>query len=73
VSELLALPLADNRRARQLHADASYSLPALAKNEKPRRSQFEFIELARNGRQRPAKPGRGRPRYPAVKPAKRPF
>jgi len=73
VSELLALPLADNTRARRLQADASYLLPRPAKGEKPRRSQFEFIELTRKGRRPKSKTGGGKSRYPEVKLAKRPY
>jgi len=73
VSELLAVPLADNTRARRLQSDANYSLPRLARNEKPRRSQFEFIELARSSQRPRSKLGGGQTRYPKVKLAKRPF
>ena len=73
VSELLAVPLADNTRARLLHADGSYRMAALAKREKSRRSQFEFITLAIDGHGARRKKGVGKSRYPEVKLAKRPF
>ena len=45
-SELLALPLADNVKARVLQADGTYRRPPLKRGVTPRRSQAEFIALA---------------------------
>jgi polyphosphate kinase len=73
VSEMLALPLADNTRARVLQPSGAYEIPELNKREKPRRSQFEFMELASDDRGARRKRGAGKSRYPAVKLAKRPF
>lgn len=73
ISELLALPLADNSRARQLKADGTYQLPKLAKSDKPRRSQFEFVALASNEKGSSKTKRTGKLRYPEVKLAKRPF
>jgi polyphosphate kinase len=49
ISELLALPLGDNTRARLLQPDGRYQLPAQSRAATPRRSQFEFMALATNG------------------------
>jgi len=49
ISELLALPLADNARARILQSDGTYRRSMPARPSEARRSQFEFIELARRG------------------------
>ncbi len=75
VSELLALPLADNARARVLLPDGTYQLARRTKSAKSRRSQFEFIALAENGGElRGAKKfRRGRTAPIQVKLAKRPF
>jgi len=43
--QILTTILADNQRARFLKADGTYMTP-VKKSAKPRRSQFEFIELA---------------------------
>ena len=73
MSELLALPLADNTRARLLQTDGSYCLPAHSRAVKPRRSQFEFIALAASGVSRHPKARAAKGKYPEVKLAKRPF
>ena len=70
ISELLALPLADNTRARVLLSDGTYRGAALVKSARVRRSQFESIALAVNGTTRAAK---SRSRQPEMKVAKRPF
>jgi polyphosphate kinase len=72
VSELLAVQLADNTRARRLQSDGSYQLPRPGKREKARRSQFEFISLSAGPRSAQRKKG-GQSRYPEVKVASRPF
>ncbi len=72
ISELLAVALADNTRARRLQPDGSYRRAAPAKGERARRSQFEFIALANNGHEPTAK-ARTPSRYPQMKVAKRPF
>jgi polyphosphate kinase len=48
VREILALPLADNAKARFLESDGSYRRAKPAKGEAPRRSQLEFIQMATN-------------------------
>ena len=73
VSELLALPLADNLRARMLSADGNYRVAAPAGSARTRRSQFEFIALAGGGGPLAAKSRRAKSKYPAVKLAPRPF
>jgi polyphosphate kinase len=72
ISELLAVPLGDNLRARLLRPDGTYHRAKPAMGEKPRRSQFEFIALANNGHG-PASKARAKPRHPEMKLAKRPF
>jgi len=67
VAELLALPLADNLRARMLLPDGNYRLATPRGASKPRRSQFEFATLAGGGGRAFAKPGRAKSKYPAVK------
>jgi polyphosphate kinase len=69
IGEVLALPLADNVKARLLRADGSYHRPTLKKSEVPVRSQVEFMQ-----RSLPPKPGRAlkKGKYPKVKLASRP-
>jgi polyphosphate kinase len=69
IGEVLALPLADNVKARLLRADGSYHRPALKKSDVPVRSQVEFMQ-----RSLPPKPGHAikKGRYPKVKLASRP-
>jgi polyphosphate kinase len=73
VSELLAVTLADNTRARILLPTGEYRPVARARTEGPRRSQFEFIALAGNGKTRNAKSRVAGKRFPEVKLLKRPF
>jgi polyphosphate kinase len=73
IREILALPLADNTKARFLEHDGSYRRSRPASGEKPRRSQIEFIELAADGAGRKARSRPARARYPQVKLAKRPL
>ncbi len=73
ISELLALPLADNCRARMLQSDGSYLASRPAPKARARRSQFEFIALANEGTDRGAKSRTARSPYPEVKLARRPF
>mgnify|MGYP000903403959 CR=1 FL=1 len=69
IGEVLALPLADNVKARLLRADGSYHRPALKKSDVPVRSQVEFMQ-----RSLPPKPGHAikKGKYPKVKLASRP-
>ena len=70
ISEILAVTMADNAKARYLSSDGSYVLPE--KHGKTHRSQFEFIDLAAG-----AANGKGpqsvKSKFPAVKLAERPF
>jgi polyphosphate kinase len=73
IKEILATSLADNTRARFLHADGSYHKPAPGRNERRRRSQSEFVALASFDEPgRPHSPN-GRTKYPLVKLAPSPF
>jgi polyphosphate kinase len=69
INEILALPLADNVKARVLCSDGSYRMAA--KRGKTRRSQFEFIEVAIGaGNGMGGTPAKNK--FPAVKLAERP-
>jgi polyphosphate kinase len=70
ISELLALPLQDNVKARFLEADGTYSKPRHKRGAAEHRSQAEFI--ARTLQPALAEKGRGKSRYPKVKLASRP-
>ncbi|MBE0545884.1 MAG: polyphosphate kinase 1 [Verrucomicrobia bacterium] len=72
-SELLALPLADNARARRLQPDGTYRLMTPTSPGQVRRSQVEFVTRARNGTAHSTKARRVKRKYPEVKLAKRPF
>jgi len=73
IAELLALPLADNTRARWLQSDGRYRLPVRRPNEPPRRSQFELLARALGG----VPPNRAGPAPhhppPRLQPGRRPF
>jgi hypothetical protein len=73
ISELLALPLADNLRARALLPDGNYRPVAAAGPTPARRSQFEFIALAGGGGRPVTKSPRAKGKYPRVTVARRPF
>ena len=72
--ELLDITLADNVRSRLLQSDGSYHPPALKRGAVPRRSQLEFMDLARNIPSAEAKKSRNQSpsKYPRVKLARRP-
>lgn len=72
ISELLAIPLRDNARARLLRPDGTYQMTPRAKSAKIHRSQFEFITLAGENRERNATI-KGREKYPRVELAPSPF
>ena len=72
-SELLALVLADNARARLLRPDGTYRLATPGRADRLRRSQFEFVALAANGAHRGAKARSAKIQHPQVQLAKRPF
>jgi polyphosphate kinase len=66
ISEILAVTLADNVKARFLRADGSYQRAVLAKGEKPRRSQVEFLKLASADESRGSVPAKNGAKYPRV-------
>jgi polyphosphate kinase len=72
IAELLALPLADNVKARRLRSDGSYFISRLDDGEPPRRSQSEFIERAMGIAGAKSRKPRSQSRYPKVKLAPRP-
>ena len=66
-SEILAIPLADNTKARVLQPDGTYSAPSHRKTSPARRSQAEFIALALGEKTiRRAAPTK-KPAYPEMK------
>jgi polyphosphate kinase len=74
--ELLEIPLADNVKARLLQPDGSYERPRVKRGARLRRSQLEFIELARNPATSAAiskGPRPARHKYLSVKLADSPF
>jgi polyphosphate kinase len=72
ISELFAIMLADNQKARFLQSDGSYRRPALKRGMAPRRSQSEFLGLAVGGARDGAPTRQNRAKYPRVKLRKRP-
>jgi polyphosphate kinase len=73
ISEVLAISLTDNSKARYLQPDGSYRRAAAAPGEEPSRSQFQFMALAQAEENTPRKPVDGKTRYPVVKLAPSPF
>jgi polyphosphate kinase len=73
VSEVLAVILADNIKARFLQPDGSYRYAKPDKDEKPRRSQFKFVSLAMNAVETATKTVDGRAKRTQVKLAPSPF
>jgi polyphosphate kinase len=72
ITEILGRCLADNVKARILHSNGRWSRPALQRNEKPRRSQFEFVDLALAEDKLLPKKAKGKFNYPRVKLASKP-
>jgi len=72
-SEILALSLADNTKARFLRADGPIAALRVAVGEKARRSQFEFIELAKSDSKGPRKRSPSKSKYARVQLAARPL
>ncbi len=72
ISEILALSLADNAKARLLKPDGKYERASAKPRERERRSQFEFIELARSDGKAQLKRSSIRPKYPRVQLAPHP-
>ena len=73
ISEVLAISLADNSKARFLQADGSFRRAAAAPGDKPSRSQVQFMALSQAEENAPRKPVDGKTRYPVVKLASSPF
>lgn len=72
MDEVLATILNDNVKARFLQPDGTYKLSAPKRGATAHRSQVEFMRLA-SEKPRPKKGDKGRPAYPEVKVAPRPF
>jgi polyphosphate kinase len=72
ISELLALPLQDNVKARIMRPDGAYVRPRARPGEPVRRAQLEFIEQTRHEHTPAPKPGRAGSKYPKVRLAPRP-
>jgi polyphosphate kinase len=73
ISEVLAISLADNRKARFLQADGSYRRAAPVPGGTSNRSQLQFLALAGTEVDGPRKPVDGKTRYPQVRLAPSPF
>jgi len=73
ISEVLAISLADNVKARYLQPDGSYHRRPLAPGAEPHRSQFEFLALAQSEEDARPIPVQGKTRFPRVKLAASPF
>jgi polyphosphate kinase len=73
ISEILALPLADNTKARLLQADGSYQRAPVAAPDPRRDSQTEFMDSARLGDPKRAAARKTKPKYPRMKLAPSPF
>jgi len=70
---VLAISLADNRKARFLQSDGSYRRAKTAPGDKPSRSQVEFLALRAAEEDAPRKRAGGKARYPQVRLAASPF
>jgi hypothetical protein len=71
-SELLGIALADNVKARQLQPDGSYVIPSVKPGTPERRSQSEFIELARGDSRILRRDRKPKPKHPTFRPARNP-
>jgi len=67
ISEILALPLADNVKARHLQADGTYKFPSSKRAGPVHRSQAEFIRLASGVKKKGATSAKGKRQYPEMK------
>jgi polyphosphate kinase len=73
ISEILAIALADNTKARLLLPDGSYQRAPRLPGEPERHSQAEFIHLARNGHATARVRTKAATKYPRVALAPSPF
>jgi len=73
ISEVLAISLADNSKARSLQPDGSYRRATAAPGGKSSRSQVQFMALRAAEEEAPRKPVDGKARYPQVRLAPSPF
>jgi polyphosphate kinase len=75
ISEVLAISLADNRKARFLQSDGSYRRAAPVRGGTSNRSQFEFLALALAGAEEDGlrKPADGKTSFPQVRLVPSPF
>jgi polyphosphate kinase len=73
ISEILALALADNAKARFLQPDGSYRRVSPTDGDTARSCQSEFMALAATADDASRNPVDGKPRYPRVRLAPSPF
>ena len=73
ISQVLAMSLADNAKARFLHPDGSYRRTAPARGAKLNRSQAQFMALRAGTEEAPRLPTDGEVRYPRVRLVPSPF
>jgi polyphosphate kinase len=73
ISEILAITLADNTKARLLFPDGSYQRVARPPSGPVRHSQAEFIQLAQNGEHPRSPMIKAKTRYPRMQLAPSPF
>jgi polyphosphate kinase len=72
ISEVLALPLQDNVKARLMRSDGTYAVPQLKRGQAEHRSQTEFMKRTRLANDPSPGVTRSRSKYPKVKLAPRP-
>jgi polyphosphate kinase len=72
ISEILALPLKDTAKARNMKADGSYVRTVLKRGETPVRSQMEFIKRTLQGSTSAQRGKKAKTKYPKVKIIPRP-
>jgi polyphosphate kinase len=72
ISEILAVPLADNVKARILRSDGTYRLATPGPRQKHLRSQAEFMRLVSTDPTPSRRSPRAKPAFPQVRLAPRP-
>ena len=73
ISEVLAVSLADNAKARVLQSDGTYLRVPLPAKQAPCRSQSKFIGLARTEDNFDSRPVDGKTKFAKVRLARSPF